>query len=183
MNVVSLLQVDETSVFRHKDERKVRTIEEVSETGSDDMSNLTTEDAISSQIEGADSTDSDSASEDQDLPADARSDKSIKSTSESDISHCTKPEPLVTEVLKREEGNDKTGLEPEENSADLKQYSTTKSGGSEDVSNPGQEGNDCVDVRVQPPASEADADAANSSEEEALFPDTNIQLQHLKGDQ
>ncbi len=157
---IFVLQLDEDSIFRHRDERRVRTLDddissvaESSSTAEDAMAELN---IISEEDSGGESEDSESG----DAGANAgvcdtaeaiviKTEESVRKAHEME-NIVPSPEEKGTALEHRDEGlNEARRLEEENREVETAE----KSGGSE-----------------------------SSDEGDCLFPDTTIELQHVKGD-
>ena len=151
--------MDEDSIFRHKDERKVRTLE-------DDASSVaessTTTDANDQELDIGDS-DNDSEHEED------------KHSSDSKQETCDK-----LDAIHEEDKNAKSESDNVERT-----YTETDLKGQETLDEQSKDTGD-ADMDIDKPTEETNKqeskDSSSSDEGESLFPDTSIQLQHVKGD-
>ena len=164
-----LFQVDEDSVFRHKGERRVRTLD-------DDDANITVESEPSLDPDStpqSDSTgdairvESDGEASDSSSDADSEMDDNIDPSSS---------EKVVTDSSDRPEKTDQSELEA--SVADLNVGVAVKRSPECNVSD-----GDADNVEQQADVKEtAGNDEAADDDEETFFPDTAIELQYKKGE-
>ncbi len=162
------IQLDEDSIFRHKDERRVRTLEE----------------DASSVAESSSATDEVQSEHDLEM-----SDGDSDNEDDTERTEAAKPGGSLSTV--KEDGNTEQGRENviENNTSDnlcdnkeavsqeesKKLDPTETKQKSEDNAAEGANGSEHQEA-------EDAKDSGSSDENEALFPDTCIELQHVKGD-
>ena len=183
------MQVDEDSVFRHKDERRVRTIDD------DDVSN-TVESELSQEPDsqlGLASVESDgdtSGSESHPQVDDNSTAGQMKDESPS-LTEKRKEDNFSTEIAKSDQTELETNfsdlnLEAGSNSTEAdgkvkdsadKQNDNSSDDDDDDDGDDG--GHEVDDLETQTDLKDR---AMNDAEDESLFPDTNIELQYVKGE-
>ena len=154
ISVISLFQLDEDSIFRHKDERKVRTLE-------DDASSVAESSATSNDQE-LDISDGDSDSEhgtDQHEDEARNQGGSDKKESQNAQKRTEDDKDQTSSKRVNSQNSDDAKLDIERSSSNEKTSETDEREEKAEV-----------------------VDSESSDEGESLFPDTSIQLQHVKGD-
>ena len=144
--------MDEDSIFRHKDERKVRTLE-------DDASSV---------------AESSATSNDQELDV---------SDGDSDSEHGT--DQHEEEAAKQAESDKKESQSAQKMTEDDKDQTSSKTVNSQnpdDAKMDIESSNEKTDETDEKGENSEVVDSESSDEDESLFPDTSIQLQHVKGD-
>ncbi|CAH1790707.1 unnamed protein product [Owenia fusiformis] len=153
-----LFKLDDTCIFRHKDERKVRTLEEDAMSVADSIATENSEVSIETDdVTNDDGDDSDSEADDEHASTEDRTSNSNTTPSQDGESETKSLENIDTESNNACENND-----AKSNTTEIDE----------------KESEDHVTMETKPEKNDSDDD----DDDENLFPDTNIQLHHVQGD-